>query len=124
MTHPATCRSWSDRHIVNRADLKRRVADYTFRTISWGQNHVPPGLRSLIGVLFMAGGILGFLPILGFWMFPLGVAFVALDVPPARRHIESWMKHLYRTAYLDGAPSRDGTPSAGKVDPSEGPTSK
>jgi|TARA_Y100001935_G_C17213234_1_gene461218 hypothetical protein len=29
----------------------------------------------------MVGGIFGFLPILGFWMFPLGVALVLLDIP-------------------------------------------
>ena len=31
-------------------------------------------LRLLIGIGFIVGGILGFLPILGFWMIPLGVA--------------------------------------------------
>ena len=55
---------------------------------------MPPGIRSLVGVMFMIGGVLGFLPILGFWMFPLGVAFVALDVPPARKAIERWMEKL------------------------------
>ena len=92
---------------MNKAELKRRVADYTFRTVRWGQNHVPPGVRSLIGLLFMVGGVFGFLPVLGFWMLPLGVAFVAMDVPPARRHIESWMGRLYRTAYADPAPPAD-----------------
>lgn len=29
-------------------------------------------------------GLLGFLPILGFWMLPLGVALLASDVPPLR----------------------------------------
>ena len=92
---------------MNKAELKRRVADYTFRTMRWGQNHVPPGVRSLVGLLFMVGGVFGFLPVLGFWMLPLGAAFVAMDVPPARHHIETWMGRLYRTAYADPAPSTD-----------------
>ena len=40
----------------------------------------------------MAGGIVGFLPILGFWMFPLGVGFVAMDIPPARRRLRRWLE--------------------------------
>jgi len=62
-------------------------------------------VRSVVGCLFIIGGIFGFLPILGFWMLPLGVAFVALDVPPARRHIDAWMLKLYRRAYLDDSTS-------------------
>jgi hypothetical protein len=33
----------------------------------------------------MVGGVFGFLPVLGFWMAPLGLALVAVDVPPLRR---------------------------------------
>jgi hypothetical protein len=29
----------------------------------------------------MVPGFLGFLPILGFWMVPLGLALIAIDVP-------------------------------------------
>jgi hypothetical protein len=32
-----------------------------------------------LGLIF--GGILGFLPILGFWMLPLGLAVLAVDLP-------------------------------------------
>jgi hypothetical protein len=49
----------------------------------------------------MVGGVLGFLPILGFWMFPLGVAFVALDVPLTRRRIQRWMIKLKRELKKD-----------------------
>ena len=71
--------------------LRRRIAGYTYRTLRWGRDHVPPGIRTVVGVLFMIGGIFGFLPILGFWMLPLGAAFVALDIPPARRRLDRWM---------------------------------
>ncbi len=75
-------------------DLRQRIAGFTYRTLKWGRDHVPPGVRSVIGVLFMTGGVFGFLPILGFWMLPLGAAFIALDVPPLRRRIEDWMERL------------------------------
>lgn len=74
--------------------LRQRIAGFTYRTLKWGRDHVPPGVRSVIGVLFMTGGVFGFLPILGFWMLPLGAAFIALDVPPLRRRIEVWMEQL------------------------------
>jgi len=41
---------------------------------------VPRGARFGLGILLILGGIVGFLPILGFWMIPLGVAVAALDV--------------------------------------------
>ena len=42
-------------------------------------------LRVLIGLLLIAGGILGFLPILGFWMVPLGLLVLSHDSPFVRR---------------------------------------
>jgi hypothetical protein len=42
---------------------------------------VPPAL------LLIVGGSLGFLPILGFWMIPLGLVLLAQDVPPLRQPI-------------------------------------
>lgn len=60
-----------------------------------------PGLRSLIGVCFMVGGVFGFLPVLGFWMLPLGMAFVALDIPRMRHRIDAWMLRLAIQGKLD-----------------------
>ena len=43
---------------------------------------VPPGLRLVAGLLLKMGCVLGFLPVLGFWMIPLGLGVAALDVKP------------------------------------------
>lgn len=51
------------------------------------RRRVPPGVRFLLGLLLICGGLLGFLPIVGFWMLPLGVAIAALDVVPLWRRI-------------------------------------
>ena len=42
-------------------------------------------LRIAIGLLLILGGLLGFLPILGFWMIPLGLIVLAEDFPVVRR---------------------------------------
>ena len=76
--------------------LRRRIAGYIYRTLRWGRDHVPPGIRTVVGALFMVGGVFGFLPIVGFWMLPLGVAFIALDIPWTRHHIHAWMARLER----------------------------
>ncbi|MBF9061127.1 hypothetical protein HKCCSP123_18260 [Rhodobacterales bacterium HKCCSP123] len=49
------------------------------------RQRVPPGLRLILGLLLMTGGIFGFLPVLGFWMIPLGLAVAALDILPILR---------------------------------------
>jgi hypothetical protein len=36
------------------------------------------------GIALTAGGLVGFLPIVGFWMVPLGLAVLAQDVPVMR----------------------------------------
>ncbi|MCB2116548.1 MAG: hypothetical protein KDE00_09670 [Rhodobacteraceae bacterium] len=46
------------------------------------RRRVPPGLRLVLGLLLIVGGVFGFLPVLGFWMIPLGVMVAALDVRP------------------------------------------
>jgi hypothetical protein len=51
------------------------------------RSRVPPGLRLVLGVLLIIGGVFGFLPVLGFWMVPLGVAVAALDVMPLWRRL-------------------------------------
>ncbi len=40
--------------------------------------------RIIVGVVLIFLGFLGFLPILGFWMIPLGIAVLAFDLEFAR----------------------------------------
>lgn len=71
--------------------MKARFAGYTVKL----PGH--PGLRMGMGVLLVIGGLLGFLPILGFWMIPLGLAVLAVDLPPVRR----WYRRMtVRLGYL------------------------
>jgi hypothetical protein len=59
--------------------------------LRWAERAVPPGLRSALGMVLACAGAIGFLPILGFWMLPLGLGFIALDIPPWRRRLLAWV---------------------------------
>nr|WP_244867820.1 hypothetical protein [Vannielia litorea] len=61
--------------------MKARLA----RLRLWVRHRVRPGWRAVVGVLLICGGVLGFLPVLGFWMIPLGIAVAALDLRPLWR---------------------------------------
>ncbi len=41
-------------------------------------------VRVPAGIALAGGGVLGFLPVLGVWMLPIGLALLAYDVPPMR----------------------------------------
>ena len=50
-----------------------------------GVNGYPRWVRVGIGGLLVVGGLLGFLPVLGFWMIPLGLLVLSYDLPAVRR---------------------------------------
>lgn len=69
-------------------DWRRRFGQF-YRKAS----KLPPVVRTLVGVTLVIAGVLGIvLPVLGFWMAPLGLVFIAIDVPPARRRLEAWLE--------------------------------
>jgi len=45
-----------------------------------------------IGLMF--GGMFGFLPVLGFWVLPLGLALLAMDLPFLRRPLARFMAFI------------------------------
>ena len=55
--------------------------------------------RIVIGVLLVIGGVLGFLPVVGFWMLPLGIVVLSIDLAPVRRfrrRVEVWWERRRR----------------------------
>lgn len=69
----------------------------TFETMprNFARKNLPKSrlLRIIIGILLIIGGFFGFLPILGFWMIPLGIIVLSVDlhwVRKKRRRIEVW----------------------------------
>lgn len=51
------------------------------RLIDWVRRPTSRLVRLPLGCLLVVGGLLGFLPIFGFWMLPLGLLLIARDVP-------------------------------------------
>jgi hypothetical protein len=49
--------------------------------------HLPKSkpLRIGLGTMLVGFGFLGFLPVLGFWMIPLGFLVLSVDLPAVRR---------------------------------------
>jgi hypothetical protein len=42
-------------------------------------------VRRPLGVTMILGGLCGFLPILGFWMLPVGLILIGEDIPVVKR---------------------------------------
>ncbi len=53
----------------------------------WVQHKVPPGLRSVLGLVLIGLGFFWFLPILGIWLVPLGVFVIYCDISDILRRI-------------------------------------
>ena len=53
-------------------------------------------LRPPIGVALVILGMFGFLPVLGFWMIPLGLAILAVDFHWAERALD-WLMEKWRS---------------------------
>jgi purine-cytosine permease-like protein len=61
-----------------------------------------PVVRVLLGLVLCAGGVLGFLPILGFWMLPFGLVILSIDFAIVRRfrrkasvRLGEWLNRKY-----------------------------
>ena len=53
--------------------------------IHWVREPKMIWVRLPIGIALICGGLVGFLPVLGFWMVPLGLILLAQDFPPVER---------------------------------------
>lgn len=61
------------------------------------------------GTLLIVGGVLSFLPVLGLWMLPLGLALLAEDVPAlrsSRAKVLDWVERK-KPHWLDPSASKN-----------------
>jgi voltage-gated potassium channel Kch len=67
-----------------------KIGSYSYTLPDWAP------ARIAIGVLLIICGFLGFLPVLGFWMIPLGIAILAYDIARVRllrQKVMAWWRH-------------------------------
>ena len=64
-----------------RRPLRGRMARFQVKA----RRSIPAGLRTVLGILLFCGGLLGFLPILGFWMIPVGLVILSYEFATVRR---------------------------------------
>lgn len=62
-----------------------RLPRWAGRSLRWLRSPSARWVRVPIALLLIGGGFVGFLPILGFWMVPLGALLLAQDVPFLQR---------------------------------------
>jgi hypothetical protein len=66
-----------------------KVGNYSMGLPKWAP------ARIALGVVFVLCGFLGFLPVLGFWMVPLGIAILSYDIPRVRlfrQRVTAWWR--------------------------------
>jgi hypothetical protein len=68
-----------ERRFSRQIDRLQRMLPVLGATLRTGSR-----LRVPAAVLLILGGLLGFLPVLGFWMLPLGLLLLAVDLPALR----------------------------------------
>jgi hypothetical protein len=64
--------------------FERRLPERMRGFVRWLRRPGSGWTRIPLGVVLILGGIVGFLPILGFWMIPLGLLVLAIDLPIVR----------------------------------------
>ena len=75
-------------------------------SVRWLRRPSALWIRTPAAVLLICGGLLSFLPVLGFWMLPMGMALLADDLPALRSlrsRILDWIER-HRPHWLAGPP--------------------
>jgi hypothetical protein len=91
-SHASSIGDWRLERVIDR--LPRRFRS----SIRWLRQPSALWIRMPVGALLTCGGVLGFLPVLGFWMLPIGLVLLADDVPllrSVRSQMLDWIEHRH-----------------------------
>ena len=104
------------------APLLRRLPAGVRRAVLWWLRPSLGWIRLPVAFLLILGGVFSFLPVLGLWMVPVGLALAAQDIPPLRGMLV-WMVRLIGrflpatpppATHVQGKPPPPGPQVAGK----------
>jgi hypothetical protein len=76
--------------------FSERLPKSVARGVRWLRGPSSRFVRIPLAILLIGGGIIGFLPIFGFWMIPLGLALIAQDVPFLRPPLARFLAWIER----------------------------
>ena len=74
--------------------LISRLPDWAARGIRRIRRPRARWVRVPVAICLIPGGMLGFLPVLGLWMLPLGFLLLSVDVPILRRGMHRFVNWL------------------------------
>jgi hypothetical protein len=80
-------------------ELEQEVPGWVARAIRWLRSPASRWVRIPLGVLFICGSLLWFLPILGIELLPIGLLLIAQDVPFMKKPVGRgilWLVHQWR----------------------------
>ncbi|HEX5489587.1 MAG TPA: hypothetical protein VFX04_10630 [Rhodanobacteraceae bacterium] len=77
---------------------QRKLPDWAARGMGWLRRPSSRWVRIPLGLILVAGGLLGFLPVLGFWMAVPGLLLLAIDIPFLRSPVRVAIVRTRRTA--------------------------
>ena len=83
-------------------DFDDELQRLTQRVPAWARRAIKSASRPDVvwriplAIGLMIGGLFGFLPVIGFWMLPLGLALLAIDLPFLRRPLARFMALINR----------------------------
>lgn len=81
--------------------FEKMLPGFAARMVRWLRKPSSKWIRIPAGIVLICAGIIGtFLPILGFWMVPLGLALIAQDIPflrPPLAHSIGWIERKWQS---------------------------
>jgi hypothetical protein len=81
--------------------LSRELPESAAHSLAWLREGKARRIRIPVGIFLIVAGLLGFLPILGFWMVPLGLLLLAQDIPLLKRPVGRvlvWINRAWQKA--------------------------
>jgi hypothetical protein len=91
-------------------ELERELPERIARVVRWTRAAERRWLRISIGALLVLAGFLWFLPVVGVELIPIGLLFLAQDIPFLQRPVGRtilWTVHKYRAVVLWRRARRD-----------------
>ena len=93
--------------------FEKKLPGFMAGLSGWARSPNSGWVRIPMAIALILGGFVGFLPILGFWMIPLGLVLVAQDVPflrPPMARLLAWINDKWPSQKASASQASAGQP--------------